>query len=402
MRWPRVAPIPVTLALTAAALLATAWTMRRTVARAFDAVREGQAIGLAQAVRADVAEVAPLRGGAPTTAELATIIAEHGSEGLTYVGVLTATGDPVVASGTAVGSLALPRLARSHITVLADRVRVEMRLGRRAYGERGAVLALELEPAEANALQRASSTLLVIGGIASLILLAVAFGLIRRELIARAGAAARERQQRLASLGEMSAVLAHEIRNPLASLKGNAQLLSASLVVGDPERTKAKAQRVVDDAVRLENLTRDLLAFVATGELARQDVDVGELLRDAASTGDDVVQITCASDLRWSLDASRMRSALTNVIENAVNAGPPVAVTARVQGSELVIEISDHGPGVPNADRARIFEPFHTTKTHGTGLGLAVTRRIIEAHRGTIKVGEAASSGAVFKIAIPR
>lgn len=375
--------------------------MRRTVERAFGAVREGQAIGLAQAVRADLAEIAPLRGGSPTADELAAIVRDHAAEGLKYIGILTATGDVVASAGNAVGTPAVTR-GRNYISVSADHVRVETRLGRRAYGERGAVLALELEPAEASALHRASSRLLAVGGLASLTLLGVAFGLVRRELAARAGAEARERQQRLASLGEMSAVLAHEIRNPLASLKGNAQLLAASLTTAEPERIRAKAQRVVDEAARLEQLTRDLLAFVGTGELSREDVDVAVLLRDAASTADENVQVTCTSDLKWPLDRSRMRSALTNLIENAVHAGPPVEVIAAIQRDRLVLEISDRGQGVSAADRARIFEPFHTTKTQGTGLGLAVTRRIVEAHGGTIAIGDAVGGGAVFHIEIPR
>lgn len=384
----------------AVALLATAWTMRRTVDRAYDVVRDGQAVGIAQAVRADLAEIAPLRGGSPTAEELDAILRDHAGAGLTYIGIVTATGAAVVSAGTAVGQPSLPR-GRIQVAIVGDRVRVETRLGRRAYGERGAVLALELTPVDAQALHRASSRLLAIGGVASLALLAMAIGLIRRELAARAGAEARERQHRLASLGEMSAVIAHELRNPLASLKGNAQLLAANPAT-DPERMRAKAQRVVDEALRLENLTRDLLAFVGTGELSRAATDVGELVRDAASTVDGAVTVVCADDVTWSLDRSRMRGALTNIIENAVHAGPPVAVVVAVVRGRLVVDISDRGPGVPVADRARIFEPFHTAKTTGTGLGLAVARRIVEAHRGTIAVGDAPGGGAVFHIEIPR
>lgn len=404
MRLRRVTPISVALALTAAALIAAAWTMRSTVDRGFGAVRDGEAVAIAHAVRADLSEVAPLRGGTPTDDELAAIVRDHAADGLRYIAILTASGQSVVASGRAVGIPALVRM-RSHIATVGDRVRIEMRLGRRAYGERGAVLALELEPPGAQALQRASARLLAIGGIASLTLLSVAFGLIRRELAARAGAEARERQKRLASLGEMSAVLAHEIRNPLASLKGNAQLLAASLTAADSERTKARAQRVVDEATRIEQLTADLLAFIGTGELARAEVDVAALLHEAASTaGPDVrdVRVSCDSDLQWSLDRSRMRSALANLIENAVQAGTPVEVTAKISGDRLLVQISDRGAGVPAEDRARVFEPFYTTKTQGTGLGLAVTQRIVEAHRGTIDIGDAPGGGAVFRIEIPQ
>src|SRR4029077_12240509 len=112
----------------------------------------------------------------------------------------------------------------------------------------------------------------------------------------------RERERRLASLGEMSAVLAHEIKNPLASLKGNAQLLVQMLPDEDAlAKSRTKAKRVVEEAVRLEQLTNDLLQFVRPGAIRRTDVDPAALVREAAESvpGGEVVVDTTGAPATW-------------------------------------------------------------------------------------------------------
>jgi two-component system sensor histidine kinase HydH len=198
----------------------------------------------------------------------------------------------------------------------------------------------------------------------------------------------------------MSAVLAHEIKNPLASLKGNAQLLASMLPAG--EKSKAKAERVVDEAVRLETLTNDLLQFVRTGSIRRETVDPAAVVREAAeSVKGDVTVDVARAPRTWSLDASRMREVIINLVDNAVAAGEPVTVTVAAENKTLVIEVSDNGPGVPTEDREKIFEPFHTGKIQGTGLGLAVVRRTIELHGGKIEVLDNSGGGARFRAEIP-
>ena len=210
-------------------------------------------------------------------------------------------------------------------------------------------------------------------------------------------------QQHLAQMGEMTAILAHEIRNPLASLKGHAQLLEEK--VADPALA-GRVTRIVSDAVRLENLTTDLLDFARarTAELADTD-PVAPLANARAATIPDRVSLSSegAPD-RWPIDAPRIQQVLTNLIENALAVTPDdrqVEVRVAREDDTLVYAVRDHGPGVPPAERARIFEPFHTTKLRGTGLGLAVAKRIVDLHRGNIDVLDAPGGGAEFRVLLP-
>jgi two-component system sensor histidine kinase HydH len=391
----RVPPLALAFALMAAALIATAWTTRGTVDAAFDTRGRSEAVAVAEAMHADLAGLDYV----PDEAALGNILRERSAEGLRYIGIFDRfTARTIVEAGQALGGEpALADRPRS-----ATRIGGRWRVGMRAPFPRGwgraMVLVTEIEPVEIAAAHRAASRTLAIGVIAALTLLGVAVALARRELRRSADEAAREHERRLASLGEMSAVLAHEIKNPLASLKGNAQLLAAALPEGD--RARAKAERVVDEARRLEQLTQDLLAFVRTGELARADTDVVELVRAAA--GEIPLELD-APATHWSLDRERMREVLANLIVNAADAGPaPVRARVSVDRDRLVVEVADHGPGVAPDDRARIFEPFFTKKTRGTGLGLAIARRIVTLHGGSIEVGDDPAGGAVFRIAIPR
>jgi two-component system, NtrC family, sensor histidine kinase HydH len=408
----RVPSLALALALVAAALIATAWSSRRAVIGAFESVRDGQAFAVQQSVRADLADL----GGPPTAADLDAIVRDRGPDGLRYLALLDGRGRAVAEAGAPIGER--PRRAVSdsgtgervrgdrtgiRIEHAGNRIRIELRAAfRRAWGtgSRPWWIVMEVEPAQAATLRDTATRTLWVGALAALVLFGIAAWLVRNGLAHRARERERERERRLASLGEMSAVLAHEIRNPLASLKGNAQLLAASLPAGDKPR--AKAERVVEEAVRLERLTQDLLAFVRTGELARAPVAPAEVVREAAAAvGGDIAIDVEAAPATWSLDAARIREVMVNLLDNAVAAGPPARASARIERGRLVLEVVDHGPGVRAEDRDKVFEPFFTNKTRGTGLGLAIARRVIEAHRGTIRVEDAPDGGARFIIEIP-
>jgi two-component system sensor histidine kinase HydH len=267
-------------------------------------------------------------------------------------------------------------------------------------------LVIEFEPLLAANLERGALRELVVGiaGAAIMIFASLVFW----RLSAASEQAERHyaQQRQLAALGEMSAVLAHELRNPLASLKGHAQLLHERLERDSAEpRTTSKAARVVAEAERLEQLTHGLLAFVRIGELSKGTASPLAVVDAAIADldGERVDVEASGAPHSWLLDGPRMQQVIANLVDNALQAAPEqrVAVSITADGASLVFEVCDRGPGVPSDQRERIFEPFHTTRTRGTGLGLAVSRRIVELHGGTIAVHEHAGGGARFRVTIP-
>lgn len=399
--------VVIAFVLIGVALLATVWATRASVEEASLALSGGQTMMVAHAVRADL----PPSEEPPSAEELEQVRRAHDDNGLRYIAayagrMLLAEAGQAALKGPDAPHLAVPmprgvRLVGNRLRVMVPSFGPPLRL---LHGRRPGPwhLVIEVEPVQANSLREAARLALGIGLIATASLLAVAIVLVRRESRRQATAREEERQRRLASLGEMSAVLAHEIRNPLASLKGNAQLLAQMLPGGDKPR--AKADRVVEEATRLEKLTGDLLRFVRTGELRREPADPAALVREvvAQCSRDTAPAVhTAEAPTRWSLDADRLREVLANLVENALAAGAPVEVTVRQREGELEIEVADRGPGVQAQDRERIFEPFVTGKTQGTGLGLAVARRIAEAHGGSLTVHERQGGGAIFRLLLP-
>jgi two-component system sensor histidine kinase HydH len=245
-----------------------------------------------------------------------------------------------------------------------------------------------------------------VGGFSAFVFLLCA-GFLNRLLEEREALAERQaRQQRLASLGEMSAVLAHEIRNPLTSLKGHAQLLSET----SPEEGKArkKADRIASEVGRLEALVNDLLDFVRAGTVDLRETDPLLILREAVTLiegGERVRVVSEGTTTSWNLDPIRFRQVLVNLIQNACQVSPEGAEVEVTLGSKrgvLEIRVQDRGPGVPEGEEERIFEPFVTGRSHGTGLGLAVARRLTELHGGTLKVVSSEGIGACFQARFPR
>jgi two-component system sensor histidine kinase HydH len=259
---------------------------------------------------------------------------------------------------------------------------------------------IEFEPAEANALERTIRQSLIVALAAVLALIAATVVLWRLSRRAESLQADAERDRRLITLGEMSAVLAHEIRNPLAALKGHAQLLMERI---GPD-AGGKVERVVAEAKRLERLTEDLLRFVRSPQVERTATDPVALLADAAEAVDPdrIALDTAHAPARWTLDGARLRQVLVNLLRNAMEASPEGAEASvgRENGS-LVFRVRDHGAGLPAGEAERIFEPFYTTRAQGTGLGLAVARRIVEQHGGTLTAATHPGGGAEFRLAIP-
>lgn len=220
-----------------------------------------------------------------------------------------------------------------------------------------------------------------------------------------------ERHRRLSSMGEMVATLAHQIRTPLAT----ALLYASNLETAAHEPTKQSqfAAKVTRSLHHLERVVNDMLVFAKGGAVDDTPITVTQLINALAASVQHAATEQSAT-LVWpaSLPDGVVRGsetalvgALENIVMNALQAGGvgvTVRVSAQVTGTEVVLSVSDDGPGMPDDIKERVFEPFFTTRGSGTGLGLAVARAIVLAHRGTIAVESQPAFGTTFVLRLPR
>ena len=219
--------------------------------------------------------------------------------------------------------------------------------------------------------------------------------------------ALRLRAERLEGVAELSAALAHEIKNPLASIRSAIEQLSGFPRASEDERTLSTL--VIRESDRLSRLLSEFLDFSRVRVTRVQPVDLGDILRGAAALATrhpdrrEGVRVTCSVPAGDTLvvmgDEDLLHRAVFNLVLNAVQASPPNGEVrleaARVEGDQMplgtpfdvgsvAVRVSDDGPGIPAEIRDRLFDPFFTTKPGGSGLGLAVVHRAIEAHRGLV------------------
>jgi signal transduction histidine kinase len=199
----------------------------------------------------------------------------------------------------------------------------------------------------------------------------------------------------LAELGELSAGVAHELRNGLAALSGRLALL-------DRRRDFSHLEAARTELHTLERVVADFLAFARPGTAQREIVDLGALLRRLAPPGA-VVEVAEPSPLLEG-DPVLLERALANLIDNATrahgDAAEPLELAAMVTGERIVAEIRDRGPGIPADLRPRLFQPFASARPGGVGLGLAVARRIVDLHGGTVELQDRESSGTIARVTL--
>ncbi|WP_167506099.1 two-component system sensor histidine kinase NtrB [Desulfosediminicola flagellatus] len=218
------------------------------------------------------------------------------------------------------------------------------------------------------------------------------------------------RNERLAALGKMAAGVAHELRNPLSSIKGLAVLLK-SKTVGDAEGQRT-ADVLVQEVERLNRSISELLDYTRPEKLQIESVDLSTVLKQAATlVGVDAeslaITITTSfveNPILVNVDEDKMKQVFLNLLLNSVQAMPDggvLAISTEISSNRLVCTIADSGVGIAETNLSRVFDPYFTTKSDGTGLGLALSAKIIEEHGGTISIDSTEGEGTVVKVALP-
>jgi len=217
--------------------------------------------------------------------------------------------------------------------------------------------------------------------------------------------------EKMAALGAMMAEITHEIRNPLVSIGGFTRRLAKK--IQDPEEKKY-IDIIMSEVSRLEGIIHDNLSYIKEMAPQLKEADLNKLVDDTLLLYEDQlvqrgirIEKTLSQALpALMLDTQQIKQAIINVIKNALEAmtnGGVLGITTYdlPETQEAALEITDTGPGIPAKVMHNIFNPYYTTKTLGTGLGLPITNRIVKAHQGRIEVGNRESGGAAFMIRLP-
>jgi two-component system sensor histidine kinase PilS (NtrC family) len=218
-------------------------------------------------------------------------------------------------------------------------------------------------------------------------------------------------REKWAAIGELSANIAHEIRNPLASLQGSVEMLKEGKI---PERHREKLMEIaISEMQRLNNIVTDFLTYSRPRPLEIQEVDIQELLKDTLLLLENSAQNRQNLKVRqefdgampFRVDPESIRQVFWNLGINAVEAmdqGGTLTVSTQDFPNRVSIVFSDTGPGISREDLSRIFYPFYTTKERGTGLGLSIAYRIVEEHKGRLTAESTPGIGTTFEIILPK
>jgi PAS domain S-box-containing protein len=219
-------------------------------------------------------------------------------------------------------------------------------------------------------------------------------------------------QEKLVSIGRLSAGVAHEINNPLTTILTTAMLLQEDLKPDDPQYDELDT--IAKEAMRCRKIVTSLLDFARQTQPMKKECNINNLIRESAA----LTQKQAAfKDVAFShqladnippifLDKGQIQQSLINLILNAIEATAPggsITITSQFENGKKNIEIQviDTGHGISREDLSKVFDPFFTTKNEGTGLGLAITHGIIEQHHGAIEVASKKGGGTTFKIKLP-
>ncbi len=219
-----------------------------------------------------------------------------------------------------------------------------------------------------------------------------------------------QRTDRLVALGEIAAGVAHEIRNPLTSIKGFVQLIESEMEEDDPQRKYTGI--VISETDRLNKIVHELLYYARPSDTLRTDVDINRILIDSLqlvsinAAPRDITITTALSETLPGIkgDPEQLKQVFLNILMNAVQAlegRGHIAVSARKEDDGVQVVVEDDGKGIIPEHLNRIFDPFFTSRSDGTGLGLAVVQKIVALHHGEIRAENVSSGGARFIISLP-
>lgn len=219
-----------------------------------------------------------------------------------------------------------------------------------------------------------------------------------------------KKREKFAAIGELAANIAHEIRNPLASIKGSIEMIKENRI--DKGHRLKLMDIIIEEMARLNTIITEFLIYSNPQPLVFENSDFGKLLNSTVSliqssmdTRRDLSFYSNIEDgLEADVDEDKMRQVFWNLLTNALDAvdnNGEISVLAKSANGMIITEISNTGQEILPRDHERIFYPFYTTKQSGTGLGLAIVYRIIEEHHGSIEVQSSSGKGATFIIRIP-
>jgi signal transduction histidine kinase len=217
-----------------------------------------------------------------------------------------------------------------------------------------------------------------------------------------------QEQEALARLGQMAAVVAHEVKNPIAGIRGALQVIGARMAAD--ARDKPIIAEIIARLDALNGIVQDLLVFARPRALRAEPTDlkalvlatVGHLKRDPSLQA--VAIVVDGNGAVVDVDAAQLQLAVQNVLMNAaqaMNGEGSIHVDIVRRGAEWQIAVADNGPGMPPEVKAKVFDPFFTTRSRGTGLGLPIARRVVEAHGGRIGIETPAGGGTVVSMSLP-
>jgi len=218
-----------------------------------------------------------------------------------------------------------------------------------------------------------------------------------------------QKAEQLAAVGELAASIAHEVRNPLAGMKGALEVLRADLAI---QANREIVDELLTQIVRLENLVRDLLTFARPTALTVQPCSLHDMLdrllrtyQDSAdAAGITIQRIYGPGTGAIEADPQQLEQVFLNLVHNAFQAmehGGTLSVATQAAPGTIHVSFRDTGKGISPADLQRVFQPFYTTKHRGSGLGLPIVKKIVQAHGGMIEIASEPAKGTTVTLTLP-